>query len=98
MSKQIEFNVEYSPDHELAAEKAVKKAAGFEMTSESIRTLQNVCERVYSILFIQKIIFERFLSTKTISIFLPQWIILIHIIRQSISVEEIIIVEFIQIS
>lgn len=82
MSKQIEFNVEYSPDHELAAEKAVKKAAGFEMTSESIRTLQNVGRTNSSILFVEKIIFERFLSTKTRTIFLPQWmIIIIHFIR-----------------
>ena len=43
MSKQIEFNVEYSPDHELAAEKAVTKPAGFEITSESISAMQNVC-------------------------------------------------------
>jgi hypothetical protein len=43
MSKQMEFNVEYSPEHELAAEKAVTKPAAFEITSESIRTIQNVC-------------------------------------------------------
>jgi hypothetical protein len=42
MSKQIEFNVEYSPKHELAAEKAVAKPGSFEITSESIRTVQNV--------------------------------------------------------
>jgi flagellar basal body rod protein FlgC len=43
MSKQLEFNIEYSPEHELAAEKAVVKSAAFEITSESIRTIQNVC-------------------------------------------------------
>ncbi|CAF3340156.1 unnamed protein product [Rotaria socialis] len=42
MSKQIEFNVEYSPEHELAAEKASVKPAAFEMTSDSIKTIQNV--------------------------------------------------------
>jgi hypothetical protein len=42
MSKQIEFNVEYSPEHELAAEKAVSKQAAFEITSETIRKVQNV--------------------------------------------------------
>ncbi|CAF1267090.1 unnamed protein product [Adineta ricciae] len=41
MTKQIEFNVEYSPTHELAAEKAVAKPAAFEITSESIRAVQN---------------------------------------------------------
>jgi len=41
MSKQIEFNVEYSPQHEFAAEKSVAKPAAFEITSESIRTMQN---------------------------------------------------------
>ncbi|CAF2506116.1 unnamed protein product [Rotaria sp. Silwood2] len=41
MSKQIEFNIEYSPEHELAAEKAITKPAAFEITSESIRTIQN---------------------------------------------------------
>ncbi|CAF0750853.1 unnamed protein product [Rotaria sp. Silwood1] len=43
MNKQIEFNIEYSPEHELAAEKAITKPAAFEVTSESIRTIQNVC-------------------------------------------------------
>jgi len=43
MSKEIEFNVEYSPEHELATEKAILKPAAFEITSESIRTMQNVC-------------------------------------------------------
>ena len=43
MTKQIEFNVEYSPTHELAAEKAVTKPTAFEITSESIRAVQNVC-------------------------------------------------------
>ncbi len=43
MSKEIEFHVEYSPEHELATEKAILKPAAFEITSESIRTLQNVC-------------------------------------------------------
>ena len=42
MSKQIEFNVEYSPEHELAAEKAVSKQAAFEITSDTIRKVQNV--------------------------------------------------------
>ena len=42
MSKQIEFNVEYSPEHELAAEKAVSKQSAFEITSETIRKVQNV--------------------------------------------------------
>lgn len=42
MSKQIEFNVEYSPKHELASEKAIAKPGSFEITSESIRTVQNV--------------------------------------------------------
>ncbi|UJR36073.1 hypothetical protein I4U23_028809 [Adineta vaga] len=41
MSKQIEFNIEYSPEHELAAEKAITKPGAFEITSESIRTAQN---------------------------------------------------------
>jgi len=41
MSKQIEFNVEYSPGHELAVEKAKRKPATFEITTESIRSLQN---------------------------------------------------------
>jgi hypothetical protein len=43
MSKEIEFNVEYSPEHELAIEKAILKPAAFEITSESIRNIQNVC-------------------------------------------------------
>ena len=42
MSKQIEFNIEYSPSHELAAEKAKRKPATFEITTESIRSVQNV--------------------------------------------------------
>jgi hypothetical protein len=54
MSKQIEFNVEYSPEHELAAEKAVTKPAAFEITSESIRTIQNVC--ILNLFFIFKLI------------------------------------------
>ncbi|CAF1063897.1 unnamed protein product [Adineta steineri] len=41
MSKQMEFNVQYSPEHELAADKAVTKPAAFEITSESIQTIQN---------------------------------------------------------
>lgn len=49
----MEFNVEYSPQHELAAEKSVVKPAGFEITSESIRTVQNVC-----ILFIKRFFFH----------------------------------------
>jgi hypothetical protein len=53
MSKQIEFNIEYSPQHELAIEKAIPKPAAFEITSESIRTLQNVCIYLYLILFIK---------------------------------------------
>lgn len=46
MTKQVEFNVEYSPEHELAAEKAVAKPAGFEMTSESIKAAQHVCSNL----------------------------------------------------
>ncbi|CAF0836547.1 unnamed protein product [Rotaria sordida] len=41
MSKQIEFNIEYGPEHDLAAEKAITKPAAFEVTSESIKTIQN---------------------------------------------------------
>lgn len=51
MSKQIEFNVEYSPQHELAAEKAIMKPAAFEITSDSIRTLQNVCISKFNLHF-----------------------------------------------
>lgn len=58
MSKQIEFNVEYSPQHELATEKAVVKPAGFEITSETIRTVQNVCiyslTKIFSSIFIKE--------------------------------------------
>lgn len=53
MTKQIEFHVEYSPAHELAAEKAVAKPAAFEITSESIRTVQNVCIVPRSIVIFQ---------------------------------------------
>ena len=54
MSKQIEFNVEYSPEHDLAADKAVSKPAAFEITSDSIRTIQNVC--ILDLFFIFKLI------------------------------------------
>ena len=70
MSKQLEFNVEYSPEHELAAEKSVVKPAAFEITSESIRKVQNVCDEKL-ILFIEIIIVKRFLRI-SIALFLQQ--------------------------
>ena len=63
MTKQIEFNVEYSPEHELAAEKAVPKSAGFEMTSESIKAAQHVCLAFFNLVYqenhFQKISFHQ---------------------------------------
>jgi len=55
MSKQIEFNVEYSPKHELAVEKATPEPGDFEITSESIRSTQNVNQILLS--FVHSIIF-----------------------------------------
>jgi hypothetical protein len=75
MSKQIEFNVEYSPEHELAAEKAVTKPAAFEITSESIRTIQNVC-----CLNLIEIIMMKIFFSISISLFFRDGIIIIQII------------------
>lgn len=46
----MEFNIEYTPEHELAADKAITKPAGFEVSSESISALQNVC--ILNLIFI----------------------------------------------
>lgn len=64
MSKQVEFNVEYSPKHELV-ERAVPKPAGFEITSDSIRQAQNVSRMFFlsainDLLLLQKVDVPKF--------------------------------------
>ena len=102
MSKQIEFNVEYSPEHDLAAEKAIAKPASFEITSESIRTVQNVgalpsvlIGQLFKLIDVVSVEIFQMLSTASIALFLHQSMIVVEIafVRVHLSISSMSVVE-----